>query len=170
MSGLTVDAAEFEALAAEILLAGSALRFRARGISMAPFIHDGDIVDVQPIRPARVRTGDIVLATVWDGRVVVHRVIGRGEHRGSPNFLLQGDALARPDGYTTPDGVLGRVRLVERGTRRIVLNRGVGRWAGLVWIWTRPVASRALRLVRAVHRRRDPLGEPLLEGSASRSE
>ena len=148
MLELTIGTADFEALAAEILGAGSALRFRARGISMEPFIYDGNIVEVQRAANWRVRRGDVVLARCGAGHLVVHRVVAlsAGADR---TLLIQGDALPRPDGRVSRDQVLGRASVVEKEAGRLNLDRGSGRWLGLMWVWSRPIASRLLRLSRS---------------------
>ena len=74
--------ADFLPLAAEILAEGRALRFKARGGSMYPFVRDGDVVHVKPVEGSAVGVGDVVLCRYGENRLVAHRVIGVSRERG----------------------------------------------------------------------------------------
>lgn len=143
---------EFSELAAEILRHGHALRFQAHGGSMVPFIRDGDVVEVQTIDGATIRRGNVVLCRN-EGRVVVHRVIGVERKNDQATLVIQGDALARPDGRIPPEDVLGQVVAVERGGKRIELNGGWWRMAG--WLWTRlwPLSAWCYQALTALRRK-----------------
>ena len=147
---LTIGSADFDALASQILGAGHTVRFRARGVSMDPFILDGDVVEVAPLEPALVRRGDVILARSGGNGMMVHRVVGHGADAKGPTLTTWGDALPRPDGDVHLEQVLGLATAVEGAGGRRKLDRGLGRWLGLLWVWTRPAASRALALGRAV--------------------
>jgi hypothetical protein len=71
--------------------------FHARGGSMAPAIPDG--TPLRLTRPAgrRPHLGDVV--AVAPGPLIVHRVVGIRDDEAGASFLLQGDALPRPDGW-----------------------------------------------------------------------
>lgn len=131
--------ATFEGLSAEILRAGRALRFRAHGGSMWPLVRDGDVLLVQPVDPAAVRTGDVVLCGSGPGRVVVHRVVRIEDGPDSRRFTVQGDAVARPDGKFLPGQIYGRVVAIERGKTCIAMDRPamrlLGRAAALRSAW-----------------------------------
>ena len=47
----------FEAISRELLGSGNAIRFQARGASMSPAIHDGEIVHVKAVLPDRFAQG-----------------------------------------------------------------------------------------------------------------
>jgi uncharacterized repeat protein (TIGR01451 family) len=147
MESVPLAGPEFAALAAELLAAGRALRFRARGGSMRPAIRDGDVVHVQPVRAVTIHRGDVVLVRKDDGRLLVHRVVAiRREPRGSRTYVIKGDALACLDGSVPQERVLGRVTSVERGGTRIELGRALPRIVGLLW-------SRLVRFSRWLYRR-----------------
>lgn len=129
---VNVNGAEFGALAADLLGAGHALRFRARGGSMHPAIRDGDALWVSPSAP--VRRGDVALCRAAAGRVLAHRVVCVTE----AGIQTQGDALACPDPPVPWEQVLGRVTAVERAGRRLsprrpVLLRRMRRVVGGLW-------------------------------------
>ena len=111
---------------------------------MSPFIRDGDIITIAPLRPSgRNRhapaprrdtpgagtcgIGQVVaFVSPVNERLVVHRIIDRHESR----FLIQGDSLHGPVAdLVGPDDILGRVVRVERGRRRVWLGLGPERRA-----------------------------------------
>jgi len=110
MSARLLDFDEFEILTTSILEIGQMVRFTAHGSSMHPFIQDGDVVEVHQTKPNGLTPGDVVLARLFDGRLVVHRVI-----RIFPeSILIQGDALPYPDGLIPLGNVLGQVKVISR--------------------------------------------------------
>lgn len=57
-----------------MLAAGKKVKIRAKGNSMEPFIHDDkDTLLLAPVEA--LRTGDIVLARISEGRYILHRII-----------------------------------------------------------------------------------------------
>jgi hypothetical protein len=144
----------FTELCADLLCTGVAVRFTARGPSMAPTIRDGEVVTVEPVRPHDVAAGDVVFYAGRRG-LTAHRVVSR--LRGpEPAFLARGDAPGSTEELVLGGQVLGRVRQVERRGRatdvaprpwaaRIALGLGVR--AAL-----RRLAARARRLGAAGRR------------------
>jgi hypothetical protein len=105
---LSISREDFAAIAGEIVKQGKSFSFRAHGRSMAPFIADGDTIVVSPLeRPARI--GDVVLLQENDGRMIVHRIVGR--KRGL--ILTRGDACATADAPADHVGIVGRVTAVS---------------------------------------------------------
>ncbi len=137
MYDLQISPSEFGALAAEILESGHSLRFRARGASMRPFLRDGDLLHVQPVSLPAIRRGDVVLCRAGD-HLVAHRVINIRREHGQFILIVQGDALAYPDGRIFPDQVLGRVVTVERDGRPIRMDTLLQRHLGLAWMTLAP--------------------------------
>src|SRR5437868_14817855 len=64
----------FREIAEGLIASGLNFRFRAKGRSMLPLIHDGEVLYVQPIRAEPIRVGDIVLFRK-DAVFKSHRVI-----------------------------------------------------------------------------------------------
>lgn len=90
------------------LRAGETVSFRPRGDSMTPRIESGDLCTVEPVDPAALRTGDIVLCKVR-GAEYLHLVKavqgGRyqiGNNRGHVN------------GWVGAAAIFGRLVKVER--------------------------------------------------------
>ena len=123
---LPISRAALLELMREVLARGIPFRFRARGWSMTPFIRDGDVVRVAPLRRSAPALGEVVAFIHPDaGEVIVHRVIGR---RGA-SCLIQGDnAPSGADGFVPGENILGRVTRVEREGRVIWLGLGPERY------------------------------------------
>jgi signal peptidase I len=122
------DAEIFPELISQILRDGHKVRFRAPGKSMQPVILDGDCLMVEPIGPAAIKMGDIILYQAEE-RIIAHRVmdIGKGEisktqpeaHITHYSFILRGDASYSYDEPVYPDQILGKIVSVERNGRII---------------------------------------------------
>jgi hypothetical protein len=128
---------------------GACFRFTARGFSMDPFVRDGDVLTVAPVR-GRPGLGRVVaVRDPVTGRPVVHRVVAHG----AGGVLVRGDGAGRADGVAGPDDVLGQVVAVERNGRRIRLGCGPERRA----ISALSRAGLLVPLVRAMRRARHSL-------------
>ncbi len=112
---------------------------------MLPFIRDGQALIVQ--RRA-IRRGDIILRWMGQDRLVAHRVVRVINKSGQSLLLTQGDALLSPDGWALQQQVLGRVVMAEHNGRHIMLDTGLQRWLGLLWIRLSPVNRWIYRLLR----------------------
>jgi len=97
-----------------ILADGSAIRFKARGLSMQPNILDGDVVLVAPVPFSELRTGEVVLTEAGEG-LRLHRIVSID--RANRQVSTRGDASCEPD--STTGRVLGRVVEIARNGRRI---------------------------------------------------
>ncbi len=104
-----------------VLERGKAFRFRAKGMSMAPFIRDGDVVTVAPLGTRKPRTGEVTaFLHPLTGKAVVHRIV----RRSSGFTFLKGDNAFDVDGPLPERNILGTVSRVERNGRPI--RRGTG--------------------------------------------
>lgn len=127
----------------ELLLAmaerGLPLRTTARGFSMHPFIHDNDVLTIEPIKYKQPSRGDVVaFAQPETGRLVIHRIIGRTDD----GWLIKGDNCPKPDGIVATEKIIGLVCRVERQGKEVHL--GIGKAGKLVAIINR--GSTLLRL------------------------
>jgi hypothetical protein len=129
-----------------VLDRGKAFRFRARGGSMSPFIKDGDVITVSPLRGRRPPRGAVVaFLHPKTGRLAVHRVVGRGPE----GVLVRGDNTDVPDGRLPDARILGLVTEVLRDGRRAPLVSG--RAASFVaWLSRTGGLVRGLGLMRAL--------------------
>jgi hypothetical protein len=128
-------------------------RFRARGWSMAPFIRDGDVITVSPLRGALPHKGEVVaFEHPATGSLVVHRVVGRS----SGSVTIRGDAaLSEADGLIPTENLLGRVTRVERDGRNVRLGLGAERRV-VAWLSRARVLSPLVHRFASVRRVRRP--------------
>jgi hypothetical protein len=113
---------------------GQSVRMTINGGSMLPFIHDNDVVELEPIRSLPMK-GDIALVQCSEDRYVMHRVV-RIEGDG---FFLRGDAQQHCQGPFTQSDVLGKIIVSYRNGRARALDRGIWRLAGLIWTRCKPL-------------------------------
>ena len=130
------DDTEFDALAQAILDEGLTLRFRAKGVSMHPFVRNGDILHVRAVAPERVHIGDLVLFRGAGSKLAVHRVLRRTKLEEKTSFIIKGDRTERPDGIVPAENVLGQVIARERDRVQIDLTTPIRRLvkAGIAWL------------------------------------
>lgn len=117
------------ALAAR-LQGGREFETATRGVSMLPFLHEGDRVRVAAVDPAALRLGDLV--AFWrGGELIVHRFAGWA---GPGAFWEKGDNVRRWT-RVPAEHLLGRVTEVARDGRWRALDRPAerlrSRWRGL---------------------------------------
>lgn len=146
---IEIYTAGFSAFSCSILKAGKALRFHARGGSMAPLLRDGDVLWIWPVEPNMVKYGDVVLFSKGANQVVVHRVVRKLNGRSGRCFTVQGDAVATPDGIFTASSVHGRLVTIERAGRMINVDRLVLRVLG--WLAASISRWRLVRVRRVGH-------------------
>lgn len=120
---------------------GGTLRVRVVGWSMAPLLHPGDLIEVEPCPAGALRAGDLVLVRQGGG-LLAHRLL----RAAGPLLLLRGDALPAADPPIPGEAALGRVLARERGGRRVALR-------GLIWTMLgRALAARGPRAWRLLAR------------------
>ncbi len=135
----------FSDVSAELLRRGARVRFRATGRSMQPTILEGEVITVEPVAPAAVTRGDILLYR-WKRGVIAHRVIGieRTQRGAVPqsSLILRGDASASSDTPIQPEQVIGKVIAVERAGRRIDLASRRAKLKRTCRVWASRLAHR----------------------------
>lgn len=82
---------------------GVTVEFRPSGTSMAPLIHNRQLVAVAPVDPAKLEVGDIVLARVA-GTTYLHLVSAVDRGRGRVQIS---NNRGRANGWTAADRVYG---------------------------------------------------------------
>jgi hypothetical protein len=127
MNDLPLANPDLLALMSAALARGAPFRFRALGSSMSPFIREGDVLTVAPLRSGEPALGQVVAFIHPDsGLLLVHRVVGRP----GPAPLVQGDNTpGRSDGLVPPENILGRVTQVKRNGKKVLLGLGPERYA-----------------------------------------
>ncbi len=119
---LNLKREDFVSIAQEVLSRGRALKFRAKGGSMSPFIRNGDVVQLVPVK-GKINLGDIILYRSSYGNTIVHRVVQRRREI----VITKGDSSPSPDQPVLSKQVLGRVVAVEKNGWRIRLDSPMGR-------------------------------------------
>ena len=133
---LNLKREDFTFIAQEVLGRGRILRFKAKGGSMSPFIRNGDVVEVVPLK-GKINIGDVVLYRSSYGNPVVHRVI----YRNTESIITKGDSVSNPDQLILSKQVLGRVVTVEKNGWCIRLDRPMGRLLNILLALISPFSS-----------------------------
>jgi hypothetical protein len=141
---LSLSGTSLTELMTSVLAKDRAFRFRAKGWSMSPFVKDGDVITVSPLRGREPRTGEIVaFLHPKSGHAAVHRVV-----RAAPGtFLLRGDNSEDAEGPLSGERILGVITKVVRDGKRV---KGVrGPWSPVIALLSRSGGLvRALELLR----------------------
>ncbi len=104
---------------------------KVTGSSMYPFLRNKkDRVLIVPITGKNIRTGDIVLLHLGNGKFVLHRVI----KKNNKGFYLAGDAQIISSGPHTYDQSVGIVSKVWRGRLQINPRSLIWRLPARMWI------------------------------------
>lgn len=133
---LNLKREDFASIAQEVLGRGRILKFKAKGGSMSPFIRNGDVVEVVPVK-GKINLGDIILYHSSYGNPVVHRVIQR--NKGS--IITKGDSVPGSDQPILSKQVLGRVAAIEKNGWRIRLDRPMVRLLNILLATISPFSS-----------------------------
>lgn len=125
-----VTSSAFDLLASDLLGRGLPVRFTVSGTSMRPFLDEGDVVTLAPVRTDELRIGDIALVRRSSDSLTLHRLVGK--MKGSQSLLIfQGDAVNQSDEPVTSTQVIGRVIEIQKAHKRISLQG----WLPLVRNW-----------------------------------
>ncbi len=126
---------DFSSITQEVLSRGRVLRFRAKGGSMSPFIRNGDVVEVVPLK-GKINLGDIILYRSSYGNPLVHRVIQTNKE----SIVTKGDSVPSSDQPMLSRHVLGQVVSVEKNGRRIRLDSPMGRLLNILFAIMSPIS------------------------------
>ncbi len=124
---LNLKRGDFASISQEVLGRGRILRFKAKGGSMSPFIRNGDVVEVVPLK-GKINLGDIILYHSSYGNPVVHRVIRRNRE----SIITKGDSVPGSDQPIFLKQVLGRVVAIERNGWCIRLDKPAGKLLNII--------------------------------------
>lgn len=91
------------------------LRVRVTGMSMTPFIRDGDIVIIRKMPYFLLKTGDLIFFKNRQGLPTVHRIIRKRRTANNVReFFTKGDAMISFDELISVDEVLGKICKIEK--------------------------------------------------------
>jgi len=119
---LNLKREDFASIAQGVLSRGKTFKFKAKGGSMSPFIRNGDVVEVVPVK-GKVNFGDVILYHSSYGNPIIHRVIQGNKE----NIITKGDSVSNFDQPILSKQVLGRVVAVEKNGWCIRLDKPVGK-------------------------------------------
>ena len=105
-------------------------RFTALGLSMSPFIRDGDFITVAPVSYLNLRVGDVVaFVNPSYTRLTVHRIL----QVSRTGCLVKGDNTFEADGNIGALNIIGRVVQIEHSGRKVWMGLGAERLA-IAWL------------------------------------
>ena len=133
---LNLKRRDFAFIAQDVLGRGRALRFKAKGGSMSPFIRNGNVVEVVSVK-GKVNFGDIILYHSSYGNSIIHRVIQRNKE----SIITKGDSVPSSDQPIFSKQVLGRVVSIEKNGWRIRLDKPVGKLLNILLATISPFSS-----------------------------
>ncbi len=125
-------------LALEALTRDGSVWVREASSSMVPLIRPGDRLQLERADRRRIVPGTVI-AYRGESRLVVHRVLSRGDF----GVTTKGDALTDPDPPVSWDRVVGRITALRSGGGRVLefdefpwplLDRLLGRAARLAGV------------------------------------
>jgi len=140
---MLLSARELMPIVCSALQRGQRVRLTATGGSMRPFIHNGDVVELEPLN-SQPAIGDVVLVRCGSeqDRYVLHRVVR--VKRGK--IFIRGDAQDHREGPFTQEDVFGRVTRSYSKGRIHRFDSGPYRLAGLAWLRCCPLSVWLLRV------------------------
>lgn len=150
MREINLDRNDLELLADGIMRKGGSFNFKARGFSMYPFIHDGDILTISPVSTNEIKSGDIILYKSFDNRIVVHRVIGKTKINNHEILKVRGDALMGAPEYILTSQVIGKAIKQRRNSNVVDLQKLVSKFFAQIWLITYPIRSSTLYFIFTV--------------------
>ena len=133
-----IDQVFFSAALADALARGEAVWLRVQGVSMLPWLREGEKVRILPLSGRVLRRGDIALYWRKPNRPIMHRVVRVALDAGNPVYECLGDSERGIPERVPAAAVLGVVagtgldRLVyralnpaRRGINRLCLKWGL---------------------------------------------
>jgi hypothetical protein len=131
-----IDQVFFSAALADALARGEAVWLRVQGVSMLPWLREGEKVRIIPMPGRPLRRGEIALFWRKPNRPILHRVVRVGREAGAPVYECLGDS-----GTGTPERVhatavigivestgLGRAVYLALNPARRFINRLCLKW------------------------------------------
>ena len=108
-------------LSSDILDRGSCVRFIARGYSMHPFIKDGEVIIVKPVKIFEIMRGDVIFYHASQ-EMVAHRVIKKCRENDKIVLVTKGDSNFNFDSPFGEKNVMGKVIAIEKPNGTIMLD------------------------------------------------
>ena len=108
---MSAEPSFFSDVLADTLSRGESVRLRVQGVSMLPWLRDGDAVRIRPAAGRRIARGDIALFLRAPDRPILHRVVRVGRQDGQTVLECLGDSEHGEPERVPASAVLGVVDL-----------------------------------------------------------
>ena len=132
---------------------GQSVRLTVNGCSMIPFIYNGDVAEIEPVK--KLHCGDIVLAEPSTGHFVIHRIVRVNKGK----FWLRGDAQRDCEGPIMEQAVMGKIYKVNHKGHSRILKKGLLHLAGILWLKTYPLSMSLLPFLTSLWQFRKKSGK-----------
>lgn len=116
----------------------------AQGMSMYPFIKEGDICRFVRVDASRMKKGDILLFRARHGHLIAHRLSRIVMNNQQPHYLCKGDTNVMYDEWISQDQIIGRLIWKNRNGRLIQMTN----LASSTWSWAIGTLPQLSRLVQ----------------------
>lgn len=101
------------------------LEVPSKGLSMYPFIKEGDCCLFKDIDPSLIKRGDVVLFQSREGNLTGHRFIKSHKSITKQWFIFKGDTNLYPDAPVRETEIIGVLTSIRRNNRMIRMNNPV---------------------------------------------
>ena len=133
---MKVDSELVSEVLLDALARGESVRVRVQGVSMLPWLREGDQVCVRPSAGCRLRCGDIALFRRTPSRLILHRIVGVRTEAGAVVCDCLGDSESGSPERVPAASVIGVVATtpMRRAAYRTLhrprrwLNRLLSNW------------------------------------------
>jgi signal peptidase I len=103
----------------EVMQRGLSIRVKARGSSMVPLIHTGDVLFVEPVKLEQLKVGDIIVFDNNSVSYVAHRIIKKNDS----TVTTKGDNQFHFDRPIPNEHVRGKITQIENKQKQLKLDR-----------------------------------------------
>lgn len=115
----------------------------AKGVSMFPFIREGNICRFILQEPALLKKGEIVLFTSSSNQLIAHRLCSSFFVNGEQYFLFKGDSNLGFDELVKANQIIGKLSLIQ--SKRVQSHNFFANLYGRL-ILSAPILSRLFRI------------------------
>ncbi|WP_270180223.1 signal peptidase I [Alkalihalobacillus sp. CinArs1] len=98
------------------------LEVPSKGMSMYPFIKEGDCCVFETMDLSLIKRGDVVLFQSRDGNLTGHRFIKSHKSSTKQWFIFKGDTNLYPDAPVRESEIIGVLTSISRNNRTIRMN------------------------------------------------
>lgn len=140
---------EFFELAAEQLRNGVLVRIAVQGDSMYPFLHSGDVIELQPYQGE-----DLPLYTAvfyqWQGQYMTHRLVRKEVHGDDEVWAMLGDGNIYRYEQVARREIIGVLAHAQRPNSLDDIDCRSRSWLawGRWWVWLRPIRRFLIPLLK----------------------